>query len=74
MARDYEALRPADVAVDRSRFEPSLTDFTRSGWAYFPVKDLNQLALSINRALGDLRMPALPEVASIQSEIGRAHV
>lgn len=67
MARDYEALRPSDVAVDRSRFEPSLTDFTRSGWAYFPVKDLNQLALSINRALGDLRMPVLPEVASIQS-------
>jgi MoaA/NifB/PqqE/SkfB family radical SAM enzyme len=67
MARAYEALRPTDIPVDRSRFEPSLTDFTRSGWAYFPVKDVNQLALAINRALGEVRLPAMPEVASIQS-------
>lgn len=67
MARDYLALRPANLPFDRSVLEPSLTDFTRSGWAYYPVKDLNQLALAINRALGDVRMPAMPEVASIQS-------
>lgn len=67
MARDYEALRPTDIPVDRSQFEPSLSDFTRSGWAYFPIKDMNQLALSINRALDDLRMPAMPEVAAVQS-------
>lgn len=67
MTRDYLALRPENTPVDRSLLEPSLTDFTRSGWAYFPVKDLNQLALAINRALGDVRLPAMPEVPDLQT-------
>ena len=69
LARDYLALRPTDddIGMDRSHLAPELTDFTRTGWAYHGVKNLNVLALSINRALGEVRLPAMPEVAVLQN-------
>lgn len=64
---EYLSLRPQDVGVDRSRLDPSITDFTRTGWAYHAVKQLNVLALSINRALGEQRMPAMPEMVVLEN-------
>jgi len=64
---EYLALRPQDVAIDRSRLDPSITDFTRTGWAYHNVKHLNVLALAINRALGEQRLPAMPEMVVLEN-------
>src|SRR5258708_10875244 len=65
LTSEYLASRPKETPVSRVRLEPSLTDFTHSGWSYYPLKDLNSSALLLNRALGDMRFSAMPEAVSM---------
>jgi MoaA/NifB/PqqE/SkfB family radical SAM enzyme len=67
LAAEYRVLRSRHRRPDSFNILPSLTDFPESGWAYWAIKDINSTALAINRALGDTKMPAMPEVVVLSN-------